>query len=85
MMNKIISAAIIRLFQLKIFAENMKSPKNGLLGKLASKIMTRANYGTVQHVVNSLAIQSNDCVLELGPGIDNILYIGTVISYNRFL
>jgi hypothetical protein len=57
-----------RLFGVRIFAINMQAPQNGLLGLLASKVMTSANKLTSEHVADKLNVNSNDCVVELGPG-----------------
>ena len=46
----------------------MKAPSRGMLGWMASKVMTNANKITSQHVVSKLNITKRDCVVEIGPG-----------------
>jgi hypothetical protein len=61
---------IPKLFSIKAFAENMQSPRGGVLGRLASELMAEANRSASEHAADRLQVQKAHTVLELGPGIN---------------
>ena len=56
------------LFSFKYFAENMRSPTNGVLGYISSLIMTQGNKISEEILAARLSIKTTDVVVELGPG-----------------
>ena len=56
------------LLEFKFVAQNMRAPRNNLVGFFAAKVMAEANDKSVADAVNRLQIQTGEHVLELGSG-----------------
>ncbi len=57
-----------RLKHTKLMTQNMKSPNNGFLGKIAKYLMVNFNKIIINDSVKKLNIKKNDKVIEIGSG-----------------